>query len=123
MSCLSLYSCATPLTLLSLLIGYVIACLYFIPFYVQDSKAMKAASGEHGIKPERRMVGLLHLVLLEPIGLCCFAATSLGPPEVSWIAPLIFVGMIGIANLAIYQATCDYMVSSIHPPSTTSSHS
>ena len=72
---------------------------------------MKAAGGEHGIKPERRMKGLLWLVLLEPIGLFAFAWTSLGPPEVHWIAPLIFVAMIGIANLAIYQATCDYMVS------------
>jgi hypothetical protein len=71
---------------------------------------MKAAGGEHGIKPERRMKGLLWLVLLEPIGLFAFAWTSLGPPEVHWIAPLIFVALIGIANLAIYQATCDYMV-------------
>lgn len=71
---------------------------------------MKAAGGEHGIKPERRMKGLLWLVPLEPIGLAAFAACSLGPPEVHWIAPLIFVSMIGIANLAIYQATCDYMV-------------
>jgi hypothetical protein len=71
---------------------------------------MKLAGGEHGIKPERRMIGLLWLVLLEPIGLFAFAWTSLGPPEVHWIAPLIFVVMIGIANLAIYQATCDYMV-------------
>lgn len=71
---------------------------------------MRAAGGEHGIKPERRMKGLLWLILLEPIGLAAFGATSLGPPEVHWIAPLIFVTMIGIANLAIYQATCDYMV-------------
>lgn len=71
---------------------------------------MKAAGGEYGIKPERRMKGLLWLVLLEPLGLFAFAWTSLGPPEVHWIAPLIFVAMIGIANLAIYQATCDYMV-------------
>ena len=84
---------------------------------------MKAAGGEHGIQPERRMIGLLHLVLLEPIGLCLFAITSLGPPQSHWIAPLIFVGMIGIANLAIYQATCDYMVSSIHLPLPTSPHS
>jgi cytoskeletal protein RodZ len=78
---------------------------------------MKEAGGEHGIKPERRMKGLLWLVLLEPIGLFAFAWTSLGPPEVYWIAPLIFVALIGIANLAIYQATCDYMVSPVHLPS------
>lgn len=98
------------LAFISLLIGYIIACLFFIPFYIKDRKAMKAAGGEHGIVPERRMKALLWLVLLEPIGLAAFAATSLGPPEVHWIAPLIFVCMIGVANLAIYQATCDYMV-------------
>lgn len=78
---------------------------------------MKAHGSEHGITPERRMKGLLWLVLLEPIGLFAFAWTSLGPPEVHWIAPLIFVAMIGIANLAIYQATCDYMVRPVQPPS------
>jgi hypothetical protein len=83
--------------------------------YIKDRKAMKLAGGEHGIKPERRMIGLLWLVLLEPIGLFAFAWTSLGPPEVHWIAPLIFVAMIGIANLAIYQATCDYMVRPCSP--------
>lgn len=92
------------------------ACIFFIPFYINDRKKMKAAGGEHGIKPERRMFGLLWLVLLEPIGLFAFAWTSLGPPEVHWIAPLIFVAMIGIANLAIYQATCDYMVRSFPSP-------
>ncbi|KAM0701941.1 hypothetical protein Q7P35_010851 [Cladosporium inversicolor] len=98
------------LSFIPLLIGYILACIFFIPFYINDRKKMKAAGGEHGIKPERRMVGLLWLVLLEPIGLFAFAWTSLGPHEVHWIAPLIFVAMIGIANLAIYQATCDYMV-------------
>jgi hypothetical protein len=109
---------AHQLTCHRLLIGYVLACIFFIPFYLNDSKKMKEAGGEHGIKPERRMEGLLWLVLLEPIGLFAFAWTSLGPPEVHWIAPLIFVALIGIANLAIYQATCDYMVSPVHPPST-----
>jgi hypothetical protein len=77
---------------------------------MKDSKAMKAAGGEHGIKPERRMSGLLYMILLEPIGLFAFGWCSLGPPAVHWMAPLIFVAMIGVANLAIYQATCDYMV-------------
>ncbi|KAM0716756.1 hypothetical protein Q7P37_008201 [Cladosporium fusiforme] len=98
------------LSFIALLLGYVLACIFFIPFYINDRKAMKAAGSEHGIIPERRMKGLLWLVILEPIGLAAFAATSFGPPEVHWIAPLIFVCMIGIANLAIYQATCDYMV-------------
>lgn len=104
------------LTLHRLLIGYILACIFFIPFYINDSKKMKDYGSEHGIKPERRMKGLLWLVLLEPIGLFAFAWTSLGPPEVHCIAPLIFVAMIGIANLAIYQATCDYMVRPFNLP-------
>ena len=80
---------------------------------------------------------------LETIGLFGFAWTSLGPPHVHWIAPLIFACMVGIANVsglsdrrsvlrilglldgseeanvflqfAIYMATIDYMVASYGP--------
>ena len=34
-----------------------------------------------------------------PIGLFGFAWTSLGPPQVHWIAPMIFTTIIGIANV------------------------
>ena len=52
---------------------------------------------------------------LEPIGLFGFAWTSLGPPRVHWIAPLLFSSLIGIANYAIYMATIDYMVAAYGP--------
>jgi hypothetical protein len=37
---------------------------------------------------------------LEPIGLIGFAWTSLGPPHVHWIAPMIFSALVGIANVS-----------------------
>lgn len=40
---------------------------------------------------------------LETIGLFGFAWTSLGPPHVHWIAPLIFAGMIAIANVSVLR--------------------
>ncbi|KAJ5937543.1 hypothetical protein N7454_003885 [Penicillium verhagenii] len=45
-----------------------------------------------------------------PIGLFGFAWTSLGPPHVPWIAPMIFTAVIGIANYSIYQSSIDYTV-------------
>lgn len=36
---------------------------------------------------------------LETIGLFGFAWTSIGPPHVHWIAPLIFACLIAIANV------------------------
>lgn len=66
-----------------------------------------------------------------PIGLLGFAWTSLGPPNVHWIAPMIFSVLIAIANVgalvnfrrelltvlqfSIYMATIDYMVASYGP--------
>ena len=56
------------------------------------------------------MYWLLYLAPLECIGLFGFAWTSLGPPQVHWIAPMIFSCLIAIANYAIYMSTIDYMV-------------
>lgn len=44
---------------------------------------------------------------LETIGLFGFAWTSLGPPHVHWIAPMIFSALVGIANYSIYMSTID----------------
>lgn len=66
------------------------------------------------------------------IGLFGFAWTSLGPPHVHWIAPMIFSTLIAIANVSglnlvdtisaepifqfsIYMATVDYMIASYGP--------
>lgn len=79
---------------------------------------------------------------LETIGLFGFAWTSLGPPQVHWIAPMIFSMLIAVANVrdrplsstlfsnvssepcqltmfppqyCIYMATIDYMVAAYGP--------
>lgn len=66
------------------------------------------------------------------IGLFGFAWTSLGPPHVHWIAPMVFSTLIAIANVSlngpgdtkpanlvfqfsIYMATVDYMIASYGP--------
>jgi hypothetical protein len=86
-----------------------------VPFYLKDTKDMATAGGVHGIKPERRLKGLVWLVALEPIGLFGFAWASLGPNHFHWIVPLIFAATIGIANYAIYMATVDYMIAAYGP--------
>lgn len=49
----------------------------------------------------RWLTGVLILAApLETIGLFGFAWTSLGPPHVHWIAPLIFSSLIAIANVS-----------------------
>lgn len=48
-------------------------------------------------------------------GLFGFAFTSFGPPQVPWIAPLIFTGIIGIANYAVYKSSIDYMIAAYGP--------
>lgn len=73
--------------------------------------------GSDSVQPEARLWWLLYgemhnLLITEsltdkenkvipclPIGLFGFAWTSLGPPRVHWIAPMIFTTIIGIANV------------------------
>ncbi|MCJ1307686.1 hypothetical protein MMC25_001334 [Agyrium rufum] len=101
------------LAFIPLLIGYIIAYLSFIPFIRRDNAARKR--NPSGTPPERRLYWLLYTAPLETIGLLGFAWTSLGPPAVHWIAPLIFSALVGIANYAIYMATIDYMVAAYGP--------
>ncbi|KAK4542960.1 hypothetical protein LTR36_005958 [Oleoguttula mirabilis] len=101
------------LSFVPLLVGYLIAWAAFMCRYYFDRKAMDG--DENRIRPERRLWLLLWLAPLEAIGLFGFAWTSLGPPQVHWIAPLLFVLPIGIANFAIYMATIDYMVAAYGP--------
>ena len=96
-----------------LLIGYVVATMSFLPVYIHDVQAKRQNPERYA--PERRLWWLLFVVVLEPIGLFGFAFGSLGPDYVHWIVPLFFTMLVGIANLAIYQATIDYMVAAYGP--------
>ncbi|CAO1634260.1 unnamed protein product [Sympodiomycopsis kandeliae] len=90
-------------------LGYLIGFLIFMPF-VHKQRKIRRAQGNDALSPESRLWPLLYLAPLEPLGLFGFAWTSLGPPNVHWIAPMIFSVPIAIANYSIYMATIDYMV-------------
>jgi MFS family permease len=80
----------------ALLIGYVICWAIYQYLYTRDRAAVRANPGVYA--PEHRLKALLFLGMLLPVGLLGLAFTSLGPPDVHWIAPLFFIVMIGIAN-------------------------
>jgi MFS family permease len=103
----------TGLAFCSILIGYFIAYGLFIPFIHHDLQIRRR--DPDALQPERRLYWLLFVAPCLAIGLFGFAWTSLGPPHVHWIAPLIFSSLIGIANYAIYAATIDYMIASYGP--------
>ncbi|KAI4263232.1 MAG: hypothetical protein L6R42_001613 [Xanthoria sp. 1 TBL-2021] len=104
---------ATGLAFIPLLVGYLLAYLSWFPTIRRQCHARKTNPDK--AKPEDRLYWLLWTAPLETIGLFGFAFTSLGPPHVHWIAPLIFSGMIAIANYAIYMATIDYMIAAYGP--------
>ncbi|KAI4236343.1 MAG: hypothetical protein L6R40_006182 [Gallowayella cf. fulva] len=89
---------ATGLTFIPLLVGYLIAYISFFPTIHRQRQNRKKNPGT--VPPEARLYWLLWTAPLETLGLFGFAATSLGPPHVHWIAPLIFSGMIAIANVS-----------------------
>jgi MFS family permease len=104
---------ATGLTFGSILIGYLIAYFIFLPDVWRQMK-VRRAEGSASRLAERRLLLLLFIAPLEPIGLLGFAWTSMGPP-IPWIAPNIFACLIAMANYAIYMATIDYMVAAYGP--------
>lgn len=104
---------AIGLTFGSILIGYILAYFIFLPD-IQRQISIRRKQGAASRFAERRLLLLLFIAPLEPIGLIGFAWTSMGPP-IPWIAPLIFSCMIAMANYAIYMATIDYMVAAYGP--------
>jgi MFS family permease len=104
---------AIGLTFGSILIGYLIAYIIFLPDIYRQIK-IRRQSGTASRLAERRLLLLLFIAPLEPIGLLGFAWTSMGPP-IPWVAPCIFACLIAMANYAIYMATIDYMVAAYGP--------
>ncbi|KAJ5266586.1 hypothetical protein N7478_009394 [Penicillium angulare] len=103
----------TGLAFLPLLIGYFIAYFSYLPWISYHNSIRKR--DPDGLQPEARLYWLLFVAPLLTIGLFGFAWTSLGPPHVHWIAPMIFSSLIAIANYSIYMATVDYMIASYGP--------
>lgn len=88
----------TGLAFLPIAIGYFIAYFSFFPF-IHRHRAIRRKDPD-ALQPEARLYWLLWTAPLETIGLFGFAWTSLGPPQVHWIAPLIFSALVGIANVS-----------------------
>ncbi|ODM15737.1 hypothetical protein SI65_08971 [Aspergillus cristatus] len=99
----------TGLCFIAVIIGYIVAYLIFLPDIARQ-RWVRQRHGNASRLPERRLLLLLFIAPLETIGLFGFAWTSMGPEYTHWIAPLIFVFLIAIANYGIYIATIDYMV-------------
>lgn len=83
-------------------LGYILSFFSFFPTIRSQRKKRRA--NPDSLLPETRLWWLLYVAPLEALGLFGFAWTSLGPPHVHWIAPMIFSCMIAIANYAIYMA-------------------
>ncbi|KAJ5125748.1 hypothetical protein N7448_005062 [Penicillium atrosanguineum] len=97
------------LAFIPLLIGYFLAYLSFLPS-IHMFRQRRRKYGSESVPPEARLWWLLYVIPCLPIGLFGFAWTSLGPPHVPWIAPMLFTMVIGIANYSIYQSSIDYTV-------------
>ncbi|ODM24317.1 hypothetical protein SI65_01975 [Aspergillus cristatus] len=98
----------------SILIGYLIAYFMFFP-EIWRQQHIPQSEGFGSRLAERRLLLLLFICPLEPIGLLGFAWTTMGPEYSPWIAPCIFACLIAMANYAIYMATIDYMVAAYGP--------
>lgn len=93
----------------SVLIGYFIA--YFLHLGdIKRQNQILLTQGDAARLPERRLLLLLFLVVLEPVGLFGFAWSSMGPQHNHWMGPIVFLALIGIANYSIYMSTIDYMI-------------
>ena len=88
-------------------VAYFIAYFSYFPWFWRDQHIRKT-QGPGALVAERRLKWLLFLAPLEPIGLIGFAWTSGG--EFHWMPSMIFSGLVGIANYAIYLSSVDYMV-------------
>ncbi|KAF7552345.1 hypothetical protein G7Z17_g4406 [Cylindrodendrum hubeiense] len=90
-------------------IGYLFAWLMFIPAIRRNIKERAAKPNDERAQYESRLWFLLYTVPCLPIGLIGFAWTIQGPP-IHWVGSMIFAGIVGVANYAIYMATIDYMI-------------
>lgn len=105
---------AAGLAFIPVIVGYLLAyCIHLPDLYRQRTIMRK--HGDDSRVAERRLLLLLFIAPLETIGLFGFAWTSMGPSHNPWIAPMIFIVLIAIANFGIYMSTIDYMVAAYGP--------
>lgn len=102
------------LTFIAILVGYLLAWFSFFPAIKRNVRERRAKPDDEVAQYESRLWWLLYTAPCLPIGLIGFAWTTMGPP-LPWIASMIFVAIVGIANYAIYMATIDYMICAYGP--------
>ncbi|KAI0127766.1 MFS multidrug transporter-like protein [Xylariales sp. AK1849] len=103
-------------TFFSLLIGYAIAAMTFIPFIKRGNRLRTAQPDNEHAQYESRLSILLWQVLLLPLGLLVFGFTAAwSDPPIHWGWSMIANVMIGMANLGIYQASIDYTLRAYGP--------
>lgn len=97
-------------------IGYLIAYGAFTLF-IRHNVAMRVKQpGNESVQYESRLVLLLFLGPLLPLGLLLFAFTAAWfQTPIHWIGSMFASCMIGVANFAIYMATVDYVLRAYGP--------
>jgi MFS family permease len=95
----------TGLVFLAIGFGYILAYAIWLLVIRHQKKLRKTRT----LAPEELLTWLLWTAPLLVIGIFGFAPTSTGAP-LPWIAPTLFLILIGVANFAIYGATIDYMI-------------
>lgn len=95
-------------------LGYLLSWAFLILAIHRNIREREAKPNDDRAQYESRLRFLLWTAPCLPIGLLGFALTNSGPP-VHWIASMIFAGIFGIANYAIYATTIDYMICAYGP--------
>jgi MFS family permease len=107
------------LAFFSIGIGYTVAYISFIPAIKKNIAERKANPDDERAQYESRLYWLLWTAPCLPLGLIGFAWTCSGDTIVSlrygWVISMVFAGIVGIANYAIYMATIDYMICAYGP--------
>lgn len=101
------------LAFISSIVAYIISYLSYLPVIAHHNKTRKIDPDR--LSPESRLWWLLWLAPLLPLGLFGFSWTSFGPDKSHWIAPIIFAGVIGVANYGVYKSSIDYMIAAYGP--------
>lgn len=94
-------------------LAYLISWAIFIPSFWRGEKLRRDRPNDEKAQYESRLWFLLYTAPCLPIGLLGFAFVV--KSDIHWIASMVFAGVVGIANYAIYMATIDYMICAYGP--------
>jgi hypothetical protein len=101
------------LAFIPILLSYFLAWGIFVPSFWRSARLRREKPDDEKAQYESRLWLLLYTAPCLPLGLLGFAWVV--QPHVHWIASMIFAGVVGISNYAIYMATIDYMICAYGP--------